>query len=100
MPIRTNPSLIEKIDNLFQHTEIAEALLECLKATEKHERKASVTVTYKCGWNEDHTAIDLSVAVKSKRPVRVDRNEEYLGEDVFVCSFRDDDARQQKLGDG
>lgn len=87
------------VEGLVPIEELLDKLLENLKATDKHERKSVVTLTYSLSWDEDHESVDLSVAVKSKRPVRKDRNEEFIGDPVTVCNFRDEEAGQQKMDD-
>lgn len=91
------PHEIAKIEGLLPIDTMIDKLIENIKGTEKHARGSVMTVNYRARWDENHDAIELSVMVKSKRPTRTDRNEEFLGEEIILCHFRDEDAAQQRL---
>ncbi len=94
-----SPEVVLHIEGLIPIEILIAKLIENLKGTEKHGRKSTVTVTYSLAWDEDHRAVGLEVVVKSKRPTRADRNEEWLGEPMPICEWTDDTPGQQRFDD-
>lgn len=75
-------------------------MLECINATDKHQRKSTVTVTYEMEWDEENQRQSVFVKLKSKRPVRSDRNEEIIGDRGLVFSIGNDVPGQQRADFG
>ncbi len=84
-------------DDLVPVAELADRIAEAIRAVEKHERKAVVTLTYNVDYDQETEKLSLRCAIKDKRPVRSNRNEEVLGEPSTVFAISRQDPGQQAL---
>ncbi len=93
------PSDIElmMLPDLVPKQSIIDHMLECINTTDKHQRKSTVTVTYEMEWDEENQRQSVFVKLKSKRPVRSDRNEEIIGDRGLVFSIGNDVPGQQRM---
>src|SRR4051812_43933049 len=86
-------------EDLVPKTDLADRLAEAIAATEKFKRKSVVTITYNVDWDEEQEKLSLRAAVKAKRPVKPNRNEEVLGEVETIFVIANQVAGQQRLPD-
>lgn len=84
-------------ENLVPTDEIIDHLVPCLHAVEEYERKATVTVTYAVSFDQELQKLTVETSVKSKRPVKVDRNEERLGDGIVIFAAARVIPGQQRL---
>lgn len=83
--------------DLIPLDEIADRLAEAIRGTDKFLRKSTVTVSFGVTFNVDLQRLEITTAVKSKRPVKEDRNEEVIGEEGFVFAIKKEIPGQGRL---
>lgn len=98
MTIPTAADLAARSD-LLPIDEIADRLSEALQGVLKHSRGATVTLAIKVAHDDKTGAVACSYQVKAKRPVRPNRNEEVIGEEMLVFTLRPDAEGQMELED-
>ena len=92
-----NANELAALPSLVPVVEVIERLDEAMRSVEKFHRNATLTVTYKITYDDEVQRLYVSSTVKSKRPVRTDRNEEVLGEDTPVLVLAEDIPGQQLI---
>ena len=102
LPLTLSPTEDElvKRPGLAPLPDIAERLAEAIRATAQYQRKSTVVVTYGIQWDEEVMTLRVGVAVKSKRPVMVKRNEEVIGDEEVLFEIGKDPPGQQRASYG
>lgn len=90
---------LQRRDGLVPTAEICDRIAEALRGVAQHHRDASVTCGFKIHFDSKTGIIDVSCAVKAKRPVKAERNEEVLGEELGLFLLRPDEQGQLRLED-
>lgn len=94
----TPEDLVERRD-LIPMDDFADRLAEAIGAVAKHKRKATVTMSFGISWDEGFCLLEVHAAVKSKRPVKPQRNEEVIGDEVRVLCLKQDETGQTAIDD-
>lgn len=87
------------LKNLVPVAELVDRLTEAVSAVDQHSRQAVVTLTYKVTFDHETETIAVHAAVKSKRPVKINRKEEIQGEPEQVFLITRDEPGQQRFTD-
>ena len=84
-------------ENLVPAVEIASHLADAIAATARFQRGSTVTLTYKTEWDENTERLYVRAQVKSKRPVRPNRNEEVIEESDTIATFKEEIPGQERI---